>query len=35
MGSVCRIVSGCVGEGRKVPVPRGSEGDPSGVTAIP
>ena len=33
-GSVCRIVSGCVGEGKKRLVPAGSERDPCGVTAF-
>ena len=30
-GGVCGIVCGCVGEGRKPPVPGGSKRDPSGV----
>lgn len=33
-GSVCKIVSGCVGEGKKPQVPAGSERGPSGVTAF-
>ena len=33
-GSVSRIVSGCVGGGRKPPVPAGLKRDPSGVIAF-
>ena len=33
-GGVCRIVSGCVGEGRKPLVTAGSKDQPSGVTAF-
>ena len=33
-GGVCGIVSGCVGEGRKPPVPAGAQDDPSGAAAF-